>query len=243
MADNATTEKLANGLVKLWKFAKPSSNASTTVQNIQIKRSINAWFDKLKHSYDAVSALTNGGGLNVSVATISDGELVRAGETKAEAEANALPADKAIAGGVNPAVHKIAVSDSIIDGQLNVAGAPNLRFSGVGKGNTFVILPNRNGRPGYVHAYPAEVTADYIGQDAKDILKAVHKEITKLLNDYNNDKNADNYNKLKTFFKQLLYNRDGNRSLFDGVVYSEINNGFSISIPKTNRYINFYWRR
>ena len=240
MADNATTEKLVNGLVKLWKFAKPSSNASTTVQNIQIKRSINVWFDKLKYSYDAVSALANGGSLNVSVATISDGELVRAGETKAEAEANALPADKAIAGGVNPTIHKIAVSDSIIDGQLNVAGAPNLKFPGVGKGNTFVILPNRSGRPGYVHAYPAEVTADYIGQDAKDILKAVHDEITKVINDYNNDKTADNYNKLKTFFKQLLYNKDGNRSLFDGVVYSETSNGFSIGIPGTNMYIKFH---
>lgn len=240
MADNATTEGLANGLVKLWKFAKPSSNASSTVQNIQIKRSINAWFDKLKHSYDAVSALANGGGLNVSVATISDGELVRAGETKAEAEANALPVDKAIAGGVNPTVHKIAVSDSIIDGQLNVAGAPNLRFPGVGKGNTFVILPNRSGRPGYAHAYPAEVTADYIGQDSKDVLKTVHDEITKVINDYNNDKTADNYNKLKTFFKQLLYNKDGNRSLFDGVVYSETSNGFSIGIPGTNMYIIFY---
>lgn len=240
MADNANTEKLVNGLVKLWKFAKPSSNASTTVQNIQIKRSINAWFDKLKHSYDAVSAFANGGGLNISVATISDGELVRAGETKAEAEANALPVDKAIAGGVNPTVHKIAVSDSIIDGQLNVAGAPNLKFPGVGKGNTFVILPNRSGRPGYAHAYPAEVTADYIGQDAKDILKAVHNEITKIINDYNNDKTTDNYNKLKIFFKQLLYNKDGNRSLFDGVVYSETSNGFSIGIPGTNMYIKFH---
>uniref|UniRef100_A0AAU8MHM8 Uncharacterized protein n=1 Tax=Geladintestivirus 6 TaxID=3233138 RepID=A0AAU8MHM8_9CAUD len=240
MADNANTEKLANGLIKLWKFAKPSSNAATEIQNIQIKESINAWFDKLKHSYDAVSALANGGGLNISVATISDGELVRAGETKVEAEANALPVNKAIAGGVNPAVHKIAVSDSIIDGQLNVAGAPNLKFPSVGKGNTFVILPNRSGRPGYVHAYPAEVTADYIGQDAKDILKAVHYEITKVINDYNNDKTADNYNKLKTFFKQLLYNKDGNRSLFDGVVYSETSNGFSISIPDTNMYIKFH---
>uniref|UniRef100_A0AAU8MK96 ADP-ribosyltransferase in polyvalent protein n=1 Tax=Geladintestivirus 5 TaxID=3233137 RepID=A0AAU8MK96_9CAUD len=240
MADNANTEKLANGLVKLWKFAKPSSNAATVIQNIQIKESINAWFDKLKHSYDAVSALANGGSLNVSVATISDGELVRAGETKTEAETNALPVDEAIAGGVNPTVHKIAVSDSIIDGQLNVAGAPNLKFPSVGKGNTFVILPNRSGRPGYVHAYPAEVTADYIGQDAKDILKAIHGEITKIINNYNNDKTADNYNKVKTFFKQLLYNKDGNRSLFDGVVYSETSNGFSISIPDTNMYIKFH---
>ena len=241
MADNANTEKLVNGLVKLWKFAKPSSNAPISMQNNQIKRSINAWFDKLKHSYNAVSALSKGGSLNISVATISDGELIRAEENKAKAEANALPADKAIAGGVNPDIHKIAVSDSIVVGQLNVAGAPNLMFKGVTKGGyTFVILPNRSGRPGYVHAYPVEVTADYIGQDAKDILKTVHNEITKLLNEYNNDKTTDNYNKLKTFFKQLLYNKDGNRSLFDSVVYSETNNGFSISIPGTNMYIKFH---
>ena len=241
MANNASTEKLVNGLVKLWKFARPSSNAPIAIQNNQIKHFINAWFEKLKHSYDAVFALSKGGSLNISVATISDGELVRASDNKAEAEANALPADKAIAGGVNPDIHKIAVSDSIVAGQLNVAGALNLKFPGIRKGgNTFVIIPNRSGRPGYVHAYPAEVTADYIGQDAKDILKTVHEEITKLLNEYNNDKNADNYNKIKTFFKQLLYNKDGNRSLFDGVIYSEIENGFSISIRDTNMYINFY---
>ena len=240
MADNASTIKLVNGLVKLWKFAKPSSNAPIAIQNIQIKDSINAWFEKLKHSYDAVSALSKGGNLNISVATISDGELVRIGKTKAEAEAKALPVKEAIAGGVNPTIHKIAVSDSIIEGQLNVAGAPNLKLSGVRKGNTFVILPNRSGRPGYVHAYPAEVTADYIGQDAKDIVKTVHDEIIKLINEYNNNKTSDNYNKLKNFFKQLLYNKDGNRSLFDGVVYSEINNGFSIGIPKTNMYIKFH---
>ena len=71
-------------------------------------------------------------------------------------------------------------------------------FSSFASTNTFVILPNRSGRPGYAHAYPAEVTADYIGQDAKDILKAVHDEITKVVNEYNNDKTTDNYNKLKT---------------------------------------------
>ena len=54
-----------------------------------MKKSINSWFEKLKHSYDAVSALSKGGNLNISVATISDGELVRIGKTKAEAEAKA----------------------------------------------------------------------------------------------------------------------------------------------------------
>lgn len=240
MADNASTKKLANGLVKLWKFAKPSSNAPIAIQNIQIKESINSWFEKLKYSYDAVSALSKGGNLNISVATISDGELVRIGKNKAEAEAKALPVKEAIAGGVNPTIHKIAVADSIIDGKLNISGAPNLNLSSVGKGNTFVILPNRSGRPGYVHAYPAKVIDDYIGEDAKDIVKTVHDEIIKLINEYNNDKTSDNYNKLKNFFKQLLYNKDGNRSLFDGIVYSEINNGFSIGIPKTNMYIKFH---
>ena len=241
MAENASTEKLANGLVDLWKFAKPSSNASIDIQNIQINQSLYDWFEKLKHSYNAVSALSKGGGLNISVAEISDGELIRAEEDKSKAKANAIPANKAIAGGVNPVIHKIAVADSISVGQLLVSGMPNLSFKGITKGGyTFVILPNRSGRPGYVHAYPAEVTADYIGQDAKDILKTVHSEITKLMNEYNNDKTSDNYNKLKTFFKQLLSNKDGNRSLFDGVVYSETNNGFSISISDTNMYIKFH---
>lgn len=241
MAENASTKKLANGLVDLWKFAKPSSNASIDIQNIQINQSLYDWFEKLKHSYNAVSALSKGGGLNISVAEISDGELIRAEEDKSKAKANAIPANKAIAGGVNPVIHKIAVADSISVGQLLVSGMPNLSFKGITKGGyTFVILPNRSGRPGYVHAYPAEVTADYIGQDAKDILKTVHSEITKLMNEYNNDKTSDNYNKLKTFFKQLLSNKDGNRSLFDGVVYSETNNGFSISISDTNMYIKFH---
>ena len=241
MAENASTEKLANGLVDLWKFARPSSNAPIAIQNIQINQSLYDWFEKLKHSYNAVSALSKGGGLNVSVAEISDGELIRAEEDKSKAEANAIPADKAIAGGVNPDIHKIAVADSVLVGQLLVSGMPNLPFKGIRKGAyTFVILPNRSGRPGYVHAYPAEVTADYIGQDAKDILKTVHSEITRLMNEYNNDKTSDNYNKLKTFFKQLLYNKDGNRSLFNGVVYSETNNGFNISVPGTDMYIKFH---
>lgn len=220
MADNASTKKLANGLVKLWKFAKPSSNAPIAIQNIQIKKSINAWFEKLKHSYDAVSALSKGGNLNISVATISDGELVRIGKTKAEAEAKALPVKEAIAGGVNPNIHKIAVADSIIDGQLNVSGAPNLKLSSVGKGNTFVILPNRSGRPGYAHAYPAKVIDDYIGEDAKDIVKTVHDIIIKLLNEHNNNPSEETFNNIKNFFISLLDNKNGNRSLFNGLTVS-----------------------
>ena len=88
MADNATTEKLANGLVDLWKFARPASNAPIAIQNMQIKDSIDDWFEKLKHSYNAVSALSKGGSLNISVATISDGELIRISSDKVEAEAN-----------------------------------------------------------------------------------------------------------------------------------------------------------
>ena len=245
MADNASTTKLANGLVKLWKFAKPSSNAPIAIQNIQIKESINAWFEKLKYSYDAVSVLSKGGNLNISVATISDGELVRIGKTKAEAEAKALPVKEAIAGGVNPTIHKIAVADSIIDGQLNVAGAPNLKLSSVGKGNTFVILPNRSGRPGYAHAYPAKVIDDYIGEDAKDIVKTIHNIITKLLNEHNNNPSEETFKNIKNFFISLLDNKNGNRSLFNGLTISTTttrtnNEVLSIGIPKTANQIKIF---
>ena len=245
MADNASTKKLANGLVKLWKFAKPSSNAPIAIQNIQIKESINAWFEKLKHSYDAVSALSKGGNLNISVATISDGELVRIGKTKAEAEAKALPVKEAIAGGVNPAIHKIAVADSIIDGKLNVSGAPNLKLSSVGKGNTFVILPNRSGRPGYAHAYPAKVIDDYIGEDAKEIIKTIHDIIIKLLNEHNNNPSEETFNNIKNFFISLLDNKNGNKSLFNGLTISTTttrtnNEVLNIGMSKTANQIKIF---
>lgn len=240
--DDATRNQLANGLVKLWKFTKRNNDYDRADYVDLINESLDAWFQKLKFSYDAVKALEKGaGGLDISVATISDGELVRIVENdKIKAQQEALPADKAIAGGVNPEIHKIAVADTLNKGWLDVSGMPIQPLAGVFEANTFVLLPNRSGRPGYVHAYPAEVADDYIGSDAKEIMKAIHDEVNRLLNEHANNPSDETYNAIKEFFRTLTDYKNENRTLFNGLTFADFGNGFSVTMPKTNNYFIIY---
>lgn len=237
----AFPEKLANHLVKLLRFVNQNSSVSQTVRNIQVKRSIENWFKKLNSSYDAVTAMAHGQNFNISVGTISDGELIRIVENdKVQAEEQALPVNEAIAGGVNPGIHKIGIADKYNVGMIRISGMPQQGLAGVGGGNTFVIIPNRSGRPGYVQAFPAEVTDDYIGQEAKDIIQAVHDEINKLLDVHASNPSEDTYNAIKNFFNTLLSNKNSNSSLFRGLAYNETSTGFSISLPGTSNFINVF---
>ena len=63
----------------------------------------------------------------------------------------------------------------------------SINFSGVGKMNTFVLLPNRNGSYEYIQAYPAEVTDDYIGKDAKEIIETIQNKVLELLDNHCNN--------------------------------------------------------
>lgn len=239
--DTASVAELANHLTKLLRFINQSSGVSQTVRNIQLRKSIDNWFKKLNSSYDAVTAMSRGQNFNISVGTISDGELIRIVENdKIQAEQQALPVSQAIAGGVNPAIHKIAIADQRNIGMLRVSGMTQQGLSGVGGGNTFVLLPNRSGRPGYVQAFPAGVTDDYIGKEAKDIMKAIHEEINRLLDAHASKPTEDTYNAIKEFFKTLLSNSNSNSSLFRGLAFKESPVGFTISLPGTGNFINIF---
>ena len=240
-ADNASTYELANHLVKLLKFVNQNSSVSQTVRNIQVKKSIGNWFKKLNSSYDAVTAMAHGQGFNISVGTISDGELIRIVENdKVQAEQQALPVNEAIAGGVNPAIHKIGIADKYNVGMIRVSGMPQQGLAGVGGGNTFVIIPNRSGRPGYVQAFPAEVTDDYIGQEAKDIMTAIHAEINRLLDAHAKNPSEETYNTIKEFFNNLLSNKNTNSSLFRGLTFDENDKGFTVGIKGTSNFIHIF---
>ena len=239
--NDASPEKLANHLVKLLKFVNQNSSVSQTVRNIQVKKSIENWFKKLNSSYDAVTTMAHGQEFNISVGTISDGELIRIVENdKVQAEQQALPINEAIAGGVNPSIHKIGISDMYNVGMIRVSGMPSQGLAGVRGGNTFVIIPNRSGRPGYVQAFPAEVTDDYISQEAKDIIKTIHGEINRLLDAHAENPSEDTYNTIKEFFNKLLSNKNTNSSLFRGLAYNETSTGFTISLPGTGNFINVF---
>ncbi len=232
--NRAGSEKLINGLVKLWKYKNYTDGDVTSSKNRRIERSLNSWFSKLRNSYDGVNYLVNNNDGEIEVANISDGEIIRASETNGREVA--LPANKAIAGGVNPGVHKLAIS-SRTPNTLTVSGMPSINFSGVGKMNTFVLLPNRNGSYEYVQAYPAEITDDYIGKEAKEIIEAIQNKVLELLDNHSKNPTQESFNEVKEFIKSVLSNHNGNSSLFWNLRLFEQGNTFGISLNNETKIV------
>lgn len=232
--NKAGNEKLINGLVKLWRYKSYSDGKITLFKNKRINDSLDSWFSKLRNSYDGVSYLINNTDGEIEVANISDGEIIRASETNGQEAA--LPANKAIAGGVNPDVHKLAIS-SRTSNTLTVSGMPSINFSGVGKMNTFVLLPNRNGSYEYVQAYPADITDDYIGKEAKEIIEAIQNRVLELLEAHSNNPTQESFNEVKDFVKSVLSNYNGNSSLFWNLRLFEQGNTFGISLNNDTKIV------
>lgn len=228
------SEKLINGLVKLWRYQSYTNGTINISRNRRIAISLNSWFSKLRNSYDGVSYLINNKDGEIEVANISDGEIIRASETNGQKAA--LPANEAIAGGVNPAVHKLAIS-SRTPNTLTVSGMPSINFSGVGKMNTFVLLPNRNGSYEYVQAYPADITDDYIGKEAKEIIKAIQNRVLELLDNHSKNPTQESFNEVKDFIKSVLSNYNGNSSLFWNLRLFERGNIFGISLNNETKIV------
>lgn len=238
-----TDAELANGLVKLWKFVSCSSTNNNLLNNIARKTSIALWFKKLNNSYDAITALKNEGAVKITVANISDGELIKVQDRVTDSAV--LPsASNAIAGGVNSAVHKIAIGDKFNLGTVKVSGNTPIKFNGIGRTNTFVMLSNRSNRPTFVQAYPVKVTDTNMSAEAKEIIAAIKGHIAKLLHNYSNESTEDNYNALKEFLVNAFSVRNGNNTLFNGVIVtvnSKLENeSISIGIPNTSFVFQFY---
>ncbi|AXF52200.1 MAG: putative RNAP associated protein fused to zincin protease [crAssphage sp. isolate ctcc615] len=234
VASNASYEQLINGLYKLWKFKDcPTANVNG-MQEINVMVSLERWFkDVLLPSYNGVMALANNPNMEIEISQISEGELIRISDSNTGE--NALPANKALAGGANPNVHKIAVGNN---GSLTTSGMPNQPFVGIDNGRTFVIIPNKSGNNGYVQAYPVDVIDDSLGEDAKNIIKEIHNKINSLLNDYNNDPSEDTFNEIKEFITGLVFNRQSNpNSIFYNLVASDNGNNISITNHATGRKI------
>lgn len=238
----ASDETLLNGLVKLWKFIRlpNSKNKNNDLLNL----SINLWFNKLYHSYDAVTYLTRNGKVKITVDDISEGELIKVQDKVKNSDE--LPiASKAIAGGLNTKVTKIGIGGLQKIGYVTVSGHSPVEFNGVGKANTFVMLSDKSKRPVFVQAFPVKTSDKETNKDAKELITAIKNEIAKLLNNYaNNDTNKEeNYEALKNFLIKA-FSYKNNSTLFNGVVVTinprGINESISISIPGTSTVFQFY---
>lgn len=211
VSQNSTDKQLVEGLVKLWRYVNNSDGNYNNLVNRRIKESLDNWFEKLKESYDTVTYLSKNSNAEVSVAKISDGEIIRISD-EADKE-SCLPANEAIAYGVNPKIHKIALAHGAPN-TLLISGMPTTIFSGVKSRSTFVLIPNRNGNYEYVQAFPADTVDEYIGKDAKEIVEAVHSKFKELLNNYLDNTNQDTLGEFINFAKSVLNSNNGNSSLF-----------------------------
>lgn len=245
ISTDADIDKLANSLIKIWRFTKVASTENNIANNITIRRSINTWFDKLYYSYSAVKALQNNKNIDVSVATISDGEIIQV-QKEVTDESLLPPVNEAIAGGYNSTVNKLGIVPFNTKNVITFSGGQKGYVRYAGQGRTFVLIPNRRGyQHSYVKAFPVNIAEDFIGKDAKDIRDAIIEEFNKVLTNYFNERNDKAFNTLKDFVIKLLGNTTrGNKSLFDGLTITTTDDKIIINTPGTsadNTYtISFY---
>ena len=217
--------QLLDGLAKLWKFVRVSPTINKALHKDFINLSLDNWFNKLRNSYDAITALKHNIGVSCIVHTISDGELIRK-ENRVSNGDNLPVASQALAK-MNPDIHKIAIADRNNLGMLSASGKGLIPFSGVGTANTFVVIPNRSGRDGYVQAYPCKLLDENIGKDAKAIKNAIANHIKDLFIAYGENQTEESYEAIKDFLIKTFSSTNGNSSLFWGV-------SVTVKNPNTN---------
>lgn len=245
VSTDASIDKLANGLVKIWRFAKVASKENNIANNIIIRNSLNAWFNKLHYSYSAVKALQNNKNIDVSVATISDGEIIQV-QKEVTDESLLPPVSEAIAGGYNSEINKLGIVPFNSNSVITFSGGQKGFVEYAKQGRTFVLIPNRRGyQHSYVKAFPVNITEDFIGEDAKGVRDAIIEEFNNVLTNYFNERDAKAFDTLKDFVIKLLGNTTrGNKSLFDGLTITTTNDKIIINTPGTsadNTYtISFY---
>ena len=226
----ATTEQLTNHLVKLLKF---TNQVEVKLSNNNILTTyIDMWFEKLYNSYKFTYYLSNNN-VNIEVGKISDGEIIRIKDRATKSDIpKLLPASKAIAGGINTAIHKIAIAQYSDTGELLVSGNSKEIFKQASLGNAFVIIPNRSKRNAYVQAFPVSITDDKLSKEAKAIIKDIKTTLKDLIiNHYGNKaRNSNTFNDLRDFLNSLLSNKDQYASLFRGIAISEKNGNITLSI-------------
>lgn len=204
IVQNADTEKLLNGIAKIWQYTR--ANANDTQEEIADKRSadINQWFeDKVAPSFRFIDYLRYNKNAVVEINSISEGRQIEIPREQA------LPVSKAIGSNYKDKVRIGVVENS---GMITVAGngvngATNLSF-GASRGNTFIIIPARNGNHAYIHAFPQSISSNTISQTAKRIKNNIYAEIERICHS-SDTTTREQVQELEDFIKDLLSDYNG----------------------------------
>lgn len=207
------SEKALEGISKIWKFTRDNAYIGTlSKEELDEARTtdINQWFEnRVYPSFKFIEYLRYNPNAIVEINSISEGKQI---------EDKPMPISKAI--GSN---HKGKVKLGVMEtsGIITLAGngidGSNTINWGSGKrGNTFIVIPARNGVHAYVHAYPQKVNATDISKDAKEIKNAIYEEIDRICNgEYISPK--EQIQALEDFLRTILPNYVGNSLRNNGI--------------------------
>ena len=238
VSNKESIEKLANGLTGIWKYVEIDETAPKKIQEVDKRESIDSWFEKLYNDYSTISQIAKGREVNMTVSTLSEGEMITTNPDEA------LPASKALAGGVNTDTHKVIIGNPRVQNDVIVSGKGHTSGINIGQGNTAVLLPTLGGKVRFAHAYPSEVTDEHLGQDAKEIVQTVQDEIFRLVDNFTTNPSNESYKVLYDFVESVIGNGRGISTLFTGLIFDPyIQNGeiinFGIKINKDTE-LKFY---
>lgn len=215
---NANLDKLrvatVNHLGKLLNFR----NEDNRFDNESLQASLSLWFDKVYENYKSAIYLSQNPTTRIQVSNVNDGTIIRIADKPTKD--TSLPVKNAIAGGINTNIHKIAITDA--NRVTRVSGGHSIT-TGFFNGNTHVAIPNRNGQYEFVKAFGSSINDDFIGDDAKAIIKAVKTKFIDLYNALKNNRTDENYNALKNFILDV-FDKDNSTPLFYGIVGFTNNN-------------------
>ena len=238
VSNKASIEKLANGLTGIWKYVEIDETAPKKIQKVDKRESIDSWFEKLYNDYSTISQIAKGREVNMTVSTLSEGEMITINPDEA------LPASKALAGGVNTDTHKVIIGNPRVQNDVIVSGKGHTSGINIGQGNTAVLLPTLGGKVRFAHAYPSEVTDEHLGQDVKEIVQTLQDEIFRLVDNFTTNPSNESYKELYNFVESVIGNGRGISTLFTGLIFDPyIQNGeiinFGIKINKDTE-LKFY---
>ena len=221
IVQNADTEKLLNGIAKIWQYTR--ANANDTQEEIADKRSadITQWFeDKVAPSFKFIDYLKYNKNAVVEINSISEGRQI---ETPRE---QALPVSKAIGSNYKGKVRIGVVENTgvITLAGNGVDGATHLSF-GASRGNTFIIIPARNGNHAYIHAFPQSVNSDTLSQTAKRIKNNIYAEIERICHS-SDTTTREQVQELEDFIKDLLSDYNGLFVYRSGTILNVADNHF-----------------
>ena len=207
------SQKALEGISKIWKFTRDNAYIGTlSKEELDEARTadINQWFEnRVYPSFKFIGYLQSNPNAVVEINSISEGKQI---------EDKPIPISKAI--GSN---HKGKVKLGVMEtsGIITLAGngidgSSTINWGRGKRGNTFIVIPARDGNHAYIHAYPQKANATDIGKDAKEIKDAIYEEIDRICNgDYASTK--EQIQALEDFLRTILPNYVGNSLRNNGI--------------------------